>query len=300
MADVFISYSRKDVAIARLLHESLQKCKIETWIDWERIPVGQKWWQEICQAIENSNVFMFIISQESIESQVCSNEISKAILHNKRIIPVLVDDVSIENVKKINPDLPQYNWIVIKKDQVYCISELESKNSDNNQIAEPILPQFKEAIEKLNVALHTNWEWVNYHTRLENDALFWERNNKSKMFLYPWERVKDTEETIFRNFQYTNKDPNPTSLQVEFIKASKSEIIINSANWYKRPKIQYGPIIDIDYVCLNCYQIHVFTPSEHLPLSEKCPSCGYIGEGYFEHDDGKRYKHEVQLLFKAH
>jgi hypothetical protein len=101
----------------------------------ERIPVCRKWRQEIYQAIENSNFFMFIISQNSIGSQVCSNEISKAISHNKRIIPVLVDGVCIEDVIKINPALPLYNWIVIKKDQVYGISILESKNPDNRQIA---------------------------------------------------------------------------------------------------------------------------------------------------------------------
>jgi len=68
MPDVFISYSRKDIAFARLIQESLQQSQIDTWIDWERIPVGERWWNEICQAIENSNVFMFIISKTSIGS----------------------------------------------------------------------------------------------------------------------------------------------------------------------------------------------------------------------------------------
>lgn len=33
MTDVFISYSRKDIAFARLLHESLHEDEIEMWID---------------------------------------------------------------------------------------------------------------------------------------------------------------------------------------------------------------------------------------------------------------------------
>jgi hypothetical protein len=84
-------------------------------------------------------------------------------------------------------------------------------------------------MEKLNVALHTDWEWVNYHTRLGNEALLWERNNKSKIYLYSWERVKDTENIISRNFQYANKDPKHTSLQVEFIKASELDPLIGRA-----------------------------------------------------------------------
>ena len=33
MSDVFISYSRKDIAFARLLRESLQQSQVDTWID---------------------------------------------------------------------------------------------------------------------------------------------------------------------------------------------------------------------------------------------------------------------------
>ena len=35
MTDVFISYSRKDIAFARLLHEALIENGLETWIDWQ-------------------------------------------------------------------------------------------------------------------------------------------------------------------------------------------------------------------------------------------------------------------------
>ena len=39
-ADIFISYSRKDIAFARLIRSSLQSSGLDTWIDWDRIPVG--------------------------------------------------------------------------------------------------------------------------------------------------------------------------------------------------------------------------------------------------------------------
>ena len=35
-ARVFISYSRKDIAFARLIQASLQQSQVDTWIDWER------------------------------------------------------------------------------------------------------------------------------------------------------------------------------------------------------------------------------------------------------------------------
>src|SRR5512142_1503993 len=99
MSDVFISYSRKDIAFARLLRESLQQKEIDTWIDWERIPVGVRWWDEITSAIEQSNVFMFIISRSSIGSPVCKNEIMHALKNNKRIIPVIVAELTPDSVR---------------------------------------------------------------------------------------------------------------------------------------------------------------------------------------------------------
>src|SRR5450759_4032354 len=75
MSDVFISYSRRDIAFARLIREALQQSQIDTWIDWDRIPVGERWWQEIAEAIEGANVFMLIISRNSLSSKVCRDEI---------------------------------------------------------------------------------------------------------------------------------------------------------------------------------------------------------------------------------
>ena len=38
MSDVFISYSRKDIAFARLLHNALEESQLEAWIDGQDIP----------------------------------------------------------------------------------------------------------------------------------------------------------------------------------------------------------------------------------------------------------------------
>ena len=37
MADVFISYSRRDQAFVRRLHDALVAAGRETWVDWERL-----------------------------------------------------------------------------------------------------------------------------------------------------------------------------------------------------------------------------------------------------------------------
>ena len=46
MTDVFVSYSRKDIAFARILHEALVERGLETWIDWQDIPPTADWLAE--------------------------------------------------------------------------------------------------------------------------------------------------------------------------------------------------------------------------------------------------------------
>ena len=72
MSDVFISYSRKDIAFARLLHGALKDNGLETWIDWQDIPPSADWLAEVYEAIEGSDSFIFIISQTSVDSEICS------------------------------------------------------------------------------------------------------------------------------------------------------------------------------------------------------------------------------------
>ena len=93
MSDIFISYSRKDIAFARLVHEALSKNGFETWIDWKDIPPSVDWLNEVYTAIEKSVTFLFIVSATSTSSDVCGRELEHARKNNKRIIPILIDDV---------------------------------------------------------------------------------------------------------------------------------------------------------------------------------------------------------------
>ena len=221
MSDVFISYSRKDIAFARLLQESLKQSQVDTWIDWERIPVGEKWWKEICEAIENANVFMFIISNNSIGSSVCKDEINQALKNNKRIIPIIVDDLKPEVIKEFAPELPQFNWIIFERDHIFHIEENPANRSEkleDRQVALPAPPHFGEALEKLNKAIHTDWEWVKFHTKLQLRALEWEKSKDASRLL----RGKELHEAEQWLAQIgTSKDPQPTVLQRQFVLASR-------------------------------------------------------------------------------
>ena len=83
MSDVFISYSRTDIAFARLLHNALQEHEFETWIDWQDIPPSADWLAEVYEAIEGADTFMFVISDTSVSSEICSLEVAHAVQNHK-------------------------------------------------------------------------------------------------------------------------------------------------------------------------------------------------------------------------
>ncbi|MBE0685033.1 MAG: toll/interleukin-1 receptor domain-containing protein [Anaerolineaceae bacterium] len=298
MADVFISYSRKDIAFAHLIYDSLRQSQIDTWIDWERIPIGVHWWQEICDAIENANVLLFIISKTSIESHVCKDEINHALKNNKRIIPILVDDIKLEAIKEFVVDITQINWIIFQRDNFFYLEEnTASKSQDeaDRQVAIPKSPQFEAAIEKLNKAIYTDWDWLKFHTKLQVEALRWEENNKTSSYLLKavdWNEAKyrlvGDRETYSINqakehaFDFEHmldqrggKDPELTPIQIEFLQKHRSnELIASKWYWHKKDDNEYHAM-DHDYVCYRCNYIYVFTPADHEPIPKECPACGF-------------------------
>jgi len=111
MASVFIDYSRKDVEFARKLTEAFTGQGLDYWIDWEDIPPTVDWWKEIERAIEDANIYLYLISPNSIASDVSQRSLEVALKNNKRIIPVVVREVEIE---KVHPAISQLNWIFIR------------------------------------------------------------------------------------------------------------------------------------------------------------------------------------------
>src|SRR6266542_4170606 len=101
MAKLFVSYSRKDSIIARKLIDALKDLQQDVWVDWEDIPPAVDWLEQIFRGIEGSDAFIFLVSPDSIASDVCNVEIGRAKLNNKRIIPVVLRDVAPQPTNEI-------------------------------------------------------------------------------------------------------------------------------------------------------------------------------------------------------
>lgn len=90
MTQVFISYSRKDIAFARRLAGDLERTGFDVWWDISDLKGGDDWVRFIPAAIEASQYVVVLLSPESIQSEWVEREYSYAIRHRKKIIPAMI------------------------------------------------------------------------------------------------------------------------------------------------------------------------------------------------------------------
>lgn len=190
-ANVFISYSRRNKDFVQQLHSALEATGREVWVDWESIPVAGDWWQEIQLGIELADTFLFVISPDSAASKVCGQEIEEALTHNKRLVPVVVEDVSPE---QIHPALARLNWIFLRPED-----------------------DFEQGLQRLLAALDQDLDYVRTHTRLLVRALDWERHGRDNSYLL---RGSDLDRANEHLAQGNNQEPRPTALHHRYVLAS--------------------------------------------------------------------------------
>ena len=74
MADVFISYSRRDSAFVQRLQLALTGRGKDVWVDVEGIRDAEVFPVALRRAVESSDAFVFVISPDSVRSEFCELE----------------------------------------------------------------------------------------------------------------------------------------------------------------------------------------------------------------------------------
>lgn len=97
---VFISHSKHDKPIAELICTALEGEGVGCWIAPRDIPYGNDWAGEIASAIENSSLFIFVLSEHSNSSTQCFKEITVADNVGVPIVCVKKDDVEMSQPLK--------------------------------------------------------------------------------------------------------------------------------------------------------------------------------------------------------
>jgi len=91
MAQIFISYSRKDIGFIRKLAGDLEKAGYSVWWDLTDLRGGDDWPREIPKAIAASQFFIVVLSPNSIVSDWVEKEYTQALSLRKKIIPVMLE-----------------------------------------------------------------------------------------------------------------------------------------------------------------------------------------------------------------
>jgi hypothetical protein len=93
---VFISYSRADSAVVFPLVERLQKAVGDVfWMDLDGIESGDQFVDVIIDAIDKTEIVLFMHSASSLGSEWVKKEIQYAQGMKKKIVPILVDGNSL-------------------------------------------------------------------------------------------------------------------------------------------------------------------------------------------------------------
>lgn len=100
MSTLFISYSRNDKDTVRLIAEKLQQSGHVVLIDEDDIDSGNKWRETLVNHIQSADVFLLLLSSNSITSSEVRRELDVAVDAKKAIIPIELDLVEIPDAFK--------------------------------------------------------------------------------------------------------------------------------------------------------------------------------------------------------
>ena len=145
---LFVSYSRKDSENVERLFTALGHDEDFTiFRDTDDILPTEEWKSRLKVLIKASDTLLFALTPNSITSEVCRWELEYAESFNKRIIPVVIED--------IDGDVPE---IVSKLNYIFLTE---------SEVFDKVLPTIKKSIS-LDII------WIREHTRLGDLAERWE------------------------------------------------------------------------------------------------------------------------------
>ncbi|NET56356.1 MAG: TIR domain-containing protein [Symploca sp. SIO2E6] len=238
--DAFISYGRADSkAFAIKLQSRLEEQGFQVWFDFNDIPLGVDFQNQIDDGIEKARQFLFVIAPHSVNSPYCGKEIELAINCHKRIIPLLhVEQISRETWQQRNSHGTAQDW------EAYKAKGLHSSFPNMHPAISKInWVYFREGIDDFNKSLadlikllisHT--DYVEPHTKFLLKALEWERQQKQTRYLLTGEEKQQAQSWLKIRFKKEQPPCTPGDLHCEYI----TESIKNSHNWMTQVFLSYA------------------------------------------------------------
>ena len=205
--DAFISYAREQKEFARRLVDAVRARGKTVWIDWKDIRPTADWRAEVRSAIEEARAFVFVLGPDSLASEICEEELVHAVASNKRIVPVVLEEV---DPKRVPKEVAAPNWI-------FCRPE----------------DDFEAAVEILIEALETDLDWLDRHARLLVRATEWKATRFDSSYLLRGSDLAAAEAWLAEEAEHRER---ATPLQREYATASRAaadrrrRLVIGSAS----------------------------------------------------------------------
>ncbi|UBF26589.1 TIR domain-containing protein [Kovacikia minuta CCNUW1] len=221
--DAFISYGRADSkAFAKKLNDCLVAQGLEVWFDFDDIPLGVDYQNQINAGIEWADNFLFIISPHSVHSPYCAKEIDRALKLNKRIIPLMhVEQINRETWQQRHPNGTDADWETYAAKGFHtCFLNLHPEIAKINWVYfREGIDDFERSLAALLAVFERDRSYVRQHTHFLSKALEWERTHKQTRFLLVGEERQRAEEWL--SFPLEDAPPClPTDLHCEYITES--------------------------------------------------------------------------------
>jgi TIR domain len=99
MHKIFLSYAREDTDFAHYLHQYLKNKSLEVFIDVDNISIGEPWSDSIEKNISDCDIFLVILTYDSLSSRNVENEVYQAQQKNKIIVPCIHQDLEDNDIK---------------------------------------------------------------------------------------------------------------------------------------------------------------------------------------------------------
>ena len=177
--DIFISYSRKDTAVADRICNALDRAGISYFIDRKGIAGGMEFPEILAHAIVDCKIFLFLASRNSYQSDYTANEITFAFNRKRKMLPYIIDGSELPLALEFT--FSRINWRTIEDHPIetVLVNDLKALLGHAQTDPQPTLEemfqrgetayaakQYTEAVEWYSKAAEQG------HTKAQNDLGF--------------------------------------------------------------------------------------------------------------------------------
>lgn len=272
MAKIFVSYSRKDKNEVYPIVEMLQQNGYECWIDKKRINSGEVFKQLIIEAINECDVFLYMMSENSVKSEWVKKEYCLAKRKDKKIIPVLLkgaeycDEIMFDWADVDYIDASKSGWkkkilenlhrMLDEKEEISLLDSISTidllktifKLKSEGRLEMSDYYSLLESVKEINVKGNSEIEKINacisqvvekftdmLHHNKECEDEMSEKINANKMFLHELEEKGDPSAENFRKSLRIVEEHMLRSL--ENSKIEEQEMLVKLEELYNRHKM---------------------------------------------------------------